>query len=77
MIPSGVCSTWDYPPAPENKDCFERGAGLDFGGKISAGASVFWYCRLPPGEYVAGNIAPSACYDRAFDIGWYARFTVS
>jgi len=71
----GVCFTWDSPPAPENKDCFER--RLDFGGKVSAGASVFWYYRLPPGEYVAGNIAPTDLFDRPFFVGAYARFTVS
>jgi len=71
----GVCFTWDSPPAPENKDCFE--SGLNFGGKVSAGASVFWYYRLPPGEYVAGNIAPSAYYDRPLWYGQFARFTIS
>jgi len=71
----GICFTWDSPPAPENKDCFE--SGLDFGGKVSAGASVFWYYHLAPGDYVAGNIAPTELFDRPFFIGRYARFTVS
>jgi len=67
------------PPDPLlNKDCFERGAGVDFGGKVSAGASVFWYYRLPPGDYVAGNIAPTEIFDHPFyDFGRYVRFTVS
>jgi len=74
----GVCFTGDSPPAPENKDCFERGAGLDLGGEVSAGASVFWYYRLPPGDYVAGNIAPTELFDHPFySFGRYARFTVS
>ncbi len=71
----GVCFTGDSPPAPENKDCFET--TLAFGGKVSSGASVFWYYHLPPGQYVAGNTAPSEYFDRPFYLGAYARFTVS
>jgi hypothetical protein len=38
---------------------------------------VFWYYRLTPGDYVTGNVAPSAYFDRPFVDGWYARFAVS
>jgi hypothetical protein len=71
----GVC----FPGAsvPPSKDCFVNDFSLDLGGKVSKGASVFWYYRLAPGDYVTGNIAPSAYYDRPFLDGWYARFTVS
>jgi len=73
-----VCFWHGAPDPIHNKDCFVRGAGLDFGGKLSAGASVFWYYRLPRGQYVAGNIAPTEIFDHPFyDAGRYARFTVS
>jgi hypothetical protein len=73
-----VCFTEGPPDPLLNKDCFEPGAGLDFGGKVSAGASVFWYYRLAPGDYVAGNIAPTEIFDHPFySFGRYVRFTVS
>jgi hypothetical protein len=71
----GVCFPGGI--APPTKDCFVQGFALDLGGKVSAGASVFWYYRLAPGDYVTGNIAPNAYFDRSFLDGWYARFTVS
>jgi hypothetical protein len=71
----GVCFSGGV--APPTKDCFVAGFRQDLGGKVSRGASVFWYYRLAPGDYVTGNIAPNAYYDRPFLAGQYARFTVS
>ena len=74
----GVCFTGDNPPDPLlNKDCFEPG-GMDLGGNVSAGASVFWYYRLAPGDYVAGNVGRTQYFDTPlFSFGWNVRFTVS
>ena len=52
-------------------------ADLWLGGKVSAGASVYWYYRLAPGDYTTGNIAPNEVFDRPLIEGHYARFTVS
>ena len=71
----GVCFPGGI--AQPTKDCFVAGFSQDLGGKVSRGASVFWYYRLAPGDYVAGNIAPDQYFNRPFWMGWYARFTVS
>ena len=60
-----------------SKACFVSGFKLTLGGNVSAGASAYWYYRLTPADYVTGNIAPNAYYDRAFLDGKYARFSVS
>jgi hypothetical protein len=63
--------------APPTKDCFVQG-GAYLGGMVSKGASVFWYYRLTPGEYIAGDMAPGQYYDRPFsNFNLFTRFTVS
>ena len=63
--------------APPTKNCFVQG-GASLTGKVSKGASVFWYYRLTPGNYIAGDTAPNACYDRPFsNFNLFTRFTVS
>lgn len=69
----GVCNGEVQNPI---KDCYEPG-GVRLGGHLSAGASVFWYYRMPPGNYTAGSMAPSALFDRPYLNGSYTRFTVS
>jgi len=79
----GVC----FPAgiAPPVKDCFVHSTGTnmsgtlnELGANLSAGASVYWYYRLTPGDYVAGNGAPDQYRNDPFnDGGQYARFTVS
>ena len=72
----GVCSAFDGALAP-TKDCFPPG-GMDLGGEVSAGASVFWYYHLTTGDYIAGNIGPTELFDHPFyDFNRYVRFTVS
>jgi len=79
----GVC----YPAglAPPTKDCFVHGTGANMTGildeqnaNLSAGASVYWYYRLTPGEYVAGNSVIDQYHNESWDMGGYqTRFTVS
>jgi hypothetical protein len=69
----GVCFL-DGPPTSAFKDCFDT--SLDLGGKVSAGASVFWYYRLAPGDYIAGNIAPNELFDRPLLKERFAAFKV-
>lgn len=72
----GVCSVVDIGVAP-TKNCFQLG-GMDLGGEVSAGASVFWYYHLTPGDYIAGNVGPTEIFDHPFyDFNRYTRFTVS
>jgi len=72
----GVC--FQGGMAPPTKNCFEQSGGARLLGKVSKGASVFWYYRLAPGNYIAGDNAPSAYYDRMFaDSHYYVRFAVS
>jgi hypothetical protein len=70
----GVC--FGQAPSFPTKHCFEPG-GMDPSGYVSAGASVFWYYRMPRGDYIAGNMGPSALFDIPFWNGIYTRFTVS
>ena len=74
---SDVCFQ-EGPPNPSvNKDCFQPG-GIDLGGSVSAGASVFWYYHLTPGDYVAGNVARPQYFDTPlFPFGSSVRFTAS
>ncbi|MEO6144921.1 MAG: hypothetical protein ABIP19_13165 [Dermatophilaceae bacterium] len=69
----GVCDADIVNPT---KDCYQPG-GVRLGGHVSAGASVFWYYRMPPGDYTAGSMGPSALFDRPYLFGSYTRFTVS
>ena len=72
----GVCSVVDIGVAPTKK-CFQLG-GTVLGGEVSAGASVFWYYHLTPGDYIAGNVGPTEYFDHPFyDFNRYTRFTVS
>ena len=69
----GVCFGQESFPT---KNCFVPG-GMDPSGYISAGVSVFWYYRMPPGDYVAGDMGPNAFFEIPFWNGFYTRFTVS
>jgi len=70
----GVC--FGKSPFPPTKECFES-PGMHPSGYVSAGASVFWYYRLPRGDYIAGNMGPSALFNIPFWDGVYTRFRVS
>ena len=73
----GVCNVFSLNGPPPTKDCFQPG-GMDLGGEVSAGASVFWYYHLTPGDYIAGNVGPTEYHDHPFyDFNRYTRFTVS
>lgn len=69
----GVCF-FDVVPT---KSCWEPNAGAVLGGHVSAGASVFWYYRLVPGDYTAGSLGTGPWFDRPAWVGSYTRFTVS
>lgn len=70
----GICNA-DF--ATPTKDCYQDG-GMDLGGEVSAGASVFWHYHLTPGDYIAGNVGPTEIFDHPFyDFNRYTRFTVS
>ena len=73
----GICRVSQIAFPPPTKDCFQPG-GMDLGGEVSAGASVFWYYHLTPGDYIAGNVGPTEIFDHPFyDGNRYTRFTVS